>query len=276
VPKVFISYSWEDTEHKSWVRELAISLRKDGVEIILDQWDLILGDSLTEFMEASISKSDFVLIICTPNYKIKADRRIGGVGYEESIITAQAMYGCKKTKFIPILRRGNWKESAPIWLLDKMYEDLSGEPYAEENYVHLLATIHNIEILPPPVGQVPIEKIKTTFNNGVFHSREEDFLNSNVQKRRDIKEGIVNRKKLNSVDDIMLALKEAKTSGECKVLDYELSLSSDEKRIEYYLFYGDQRQRNYAALYFKRRGNYSLVERAYHEKKIDKVQAFSK
>ena len=213
MPKVFISYSWEDVDHKSWVRELAFSLRKDGVEVILDQWDLILGDSLTEFMETSISKSDYVLIICTPNYKMKADRRIGGVGYEESIITAQAMYGCKKTKFIPILRRGNWKESAPIWLLDKMYEDLSGEPYAEENYFHLLATIHNIEILPPSVGQVPIEKIKNTFNNMLFHSREEEFLNSTVQKQKDTVDGIVSRKKLNCVDDIMLALKEAKTTG---------------------------------------------------------------
>lgn len=274
MPKVFISYSWEDNEHKSWVRDLAISLRKDGVEIILDQWNLILGDSLTEFMESSISKSDYVLIICTPNYKMKADKRIGGVGYEESIITAQAMYGCEKTKFIPILRRGNWRESAPVWLMDRMYEDLSGQPYAEENYIHLLAAIHNIEIALPPVGQVPIEKINRLFNNIDLSKEEEAALNSTSQKKRE--KEIVNRKRLNSVDDIMFALKEAKTTGECKVLDYELSGSSDEKRIKYYLFNGNQRQRNYAALYFRRRNNYALLELAYRENKIDKVQAFAK
>ena len=185
MPRVFISYSWEDNEHKSWVRDLAISLRKDGVDIILDQWNLSLGDSLTEFMESSISKSDYVLIICTPNYKMKADKRIGGVGYEESIITAQAMYGCDKTKFIPILRRGNWRESAPIWLMDRMYEDLSGKPYAEENYIHLLATIHNIEIVLPPVGQMPIEKINRTFNNINFPKKKEISLNNISKKRRE-------------------------------------------------------------------------------------------
>ncbi|WP_371826148.1 SEFIR domain-containing protein [Enterococcus gallinarum] len=36
-PKVFISYSHDDTEHKLWVKELATQLRSHGVDIILDQ-----------------------------------------------------------------------------------------------------------------------------------------------------------------------------------------------------------------------------------------------
>lgn len=40
-------------------------LRGDGVEAILDVFYLQLGDILTKLMEDSISKSDFVLIICT-------------------------------------------------------------------------------------------------------------------------------------------------------------------------------------------------------------------
>ena len=37
-PKAFISYSWDDEGHKQWVRDFAVRLRADGVEVIIDQW----------------------------------------------------------------------------------------------------------------------------------------------------------------------------------------------------------------------------------------------
>lgn len=278
MPKVFISYSWDNPNHKSWVRDLAASLREDGVEVILDQWDLILGDSLTQFMEKAISESDYILIICTPNYKRKADNRIGGVGYEENIITAQSIHINNKRKFIPILRKGSWRESAPIWLMDRMYEDLSGAPYSEENYIHLLATIHNIEIPAPPIGEMPLNKINkfhdSLFNKNVSKLHKDDEFNLEKENH---KEQIV--KDLNSVHNVMSALKEAVTIGECKVLDNRLSQFNselDRNCIKDYLYNGNQRQRNYAALYFKRKGYYQLLMEAYEDGKIDKTQAFSR
>ncbi len=50
-PKAFISYSWDDDAHKSWVAELATRLRKDAVETILDQWHGVPGDQLPQFMD---------------------------------------------------------------------------------------------------------------------------------------------------------------------------------------------------------------------------------
>lgn len=38
-------------------------------------------------MEESVTSADYVLIICTPTYKKKADDRIGGIGYEGHIIS---------------------------------------------------------------------------------------------------------------------------------------------------------------------------------------------
>ena len=49
-PKVFISYSHDSPEHKRWVLELSKKLRNNGVDVILDQWDLSPGDNLTQFM----------------------------------------------------------------------------------------------------------------------------------------------------------------------------------------------------------------------------------
>ena len=88
-PKAFISYSWDDDNHKLWVADLATRLREDGVETILDQWHAVPGDQLPQFMETEIRDNDYVLIICTPRYCIKSDERDGGVGYEGDIMTAE-------------------------------------------------------------------------------------------------------------------------------------------------------------------------------------------
>ena len=70
--KVFISYAWESEERRAWVKALADRLLADGVEAIVDQYDLELGDRLPQFMEQSVRSSDYVLIVCTPAYKQKA------------------------------------------------------------------------------------------------------------------------------------------------------------------------------------------------------------
>ena len=48
-PKVFLSYSHDSPTHKQWVRKLATDLRKNGVDDILDQWDLCHGKDIAAF-----------------------------------------------------------------------------------------------------------------------------------------------------------------------------------------------------------------------------------
>jgi HEAT repeat protein len=155
---VFISYSWDDAAHKDWVREFAARLTRDGVKVTLDQWHAVPGDQLPKFMEGVIRRSKFVLIICTPRYKKRADKRVGGVGYEGDIMTAEVF--SKKSfrrqrKFIPILRAGTWEQAAPTWLTGKYRIHLDGEPYSEENYQDLLSTLHDARPTPPPLGPRP-------------------------------------------------------------------------------------------------------------------------
>jgi hypothetical protein len=165
VPKVFLSYAWDNDEHRNWVRTLAERLRNDGVEVILDQWHLTPGDLLTEFMEKSIRENDYVLIICTPQYKAKSDERTGGVGYEGDIITSEVFAQGNQRKFIPILRAGEWSDAAPSWLLGKYYLDLRGNAYSEDNYSDLVTTLHNLGTQAPPVGRTSIER----FQQPVLH-----------------------------------------------------------------------------------------------------------
>ena len=116
-PKVFISYSWDNDEHKDWVLNLANNLAENGIEPILDRYELRPGANAPYFMETALKESDKVLIIFTENYQTKAMGRRGGVGYEYSILNAEI---CKiitdNKKYIPILRSGTEETSIPPFL----------------------------------------------------------------------------------------------------------------------------------------------------------------
>lgn len=150
--KVFISYSWDNDDHKKWVRDLAARLRSDGIDVTLDQWHLVPGDQLPEFMERAIRESDYVLIVCTHKYKDRSDKRQGGVGYEGDIITAEFMTTRNQRKFIPLLRQQSWRDSAPSSMAGKYYIDFSSSPYSEKAYDDLQTTILGTREKAPPIG----------------------------------------------------------------------------------------------------------------------------
>lgn len=154
-PTVFISYCWEDDGHNRWVERFAERLRGDGVDATLDKWHLEAGDRLPLFMER-VKNCDFALLVCTPAYKQKSDSRAGGVGYENDIMTSEALYMSNHRKYLPLLRKGEWLQAAPAWSLGKKYLDFRGEPYMEESYRTLLGTLFDIGIAIPPIGPQPI------------------------------------------------------------------------------------------------------------------------
>src|ERR1700730_13797091 len=101
MPKAFISYSWDDQAHKSWVHDLAVRLRDDGVDVTLDQWHAAPGDPLPAFMDKPIRETYFVRIVWTPPYKWKADGGQGGVGLESDLIQGHIFTSSNPRKFIP-------------------------------------------------------------------------------------------------------------------------------------------------------------------------------
>lgn len=154
-PKAFMSYSWDNNEHKIWVKMLATRLREDGVDVDLDQWSVVPGDQLPVFMERAIRENSYVIIICTPNYKAKSDWRKGGVGYEGDVMTAEVHTQQNHRKFIPVLRSGDANTAIPSWLAGKYRIDLSGDPFSEEQYRDLLVTLHNQREQAPALGNPP-------------------------------------------------------------------------------------------------------------------------
>lgn len=148
--KVFISYSHDSDEHKAWVLKLASDLRANGLDAILDQWDLMLGSNLPRFMEQGLSTSDKVLVICTDNYNQKSNDGKGGVGYEGQILTAELYRKQDSVKYIPVVRGATTDPKTPTCLDGKMYTDFTNPDAYDINFKHLIHDLYGVKLEPKP------------------------------------------------------------------------------------------------------------------------------
>jgi hypothetical protein len=149
-PKVFISYSHDSPEHKRWVAELATSLMENGVNVVLDQWELRLGDDVPKFMERSVRGSDRVLLICTESYVHKADEGKGGVGYEAMIVTGELVEDLGTAKFIPLIRQSSPPASKPASMSTRLHIDFSDDNQYSVSLEQLLRELHGEPISRKP------------------------------------------------------------------------------------------------------------------------------
>lgn len=156
--KVFISYSRKIIEQ---VIELANRLISDGVDVVIDEYDLKDGQDKYVFMEQCVTDDSInrVLMICDESYCKKANNRDGGVGDEIVIISPEVYGKSKQEKFIPIVveRDENGKEYLPQFIKSRIYIDLTyGDPAYEENYEKLLRNIYEKPLhRKPALGQPP-------------------------------------------------------------------------------------------------------------------------
>jgi tetratricopeptide (TPR) repeat protein len=161
-PKVFISYSHDSLEHTDRVRELSDRLRADGIDCILDQYEVSPPEGWPRWMDRQIRDADFVLMICTETYyrRVMADEKPGtglGVRWEGQLIY-QHIYnpGTVNTKFIPVLLEAGDLNYIPTPLqgvthypadTDEGYEDLYR--YLTDQPRHLKQPLGKLRTLPP-------------------------------------------------------------------------------------------------------------------------------
>lgn len=155
---VFISYSWAVQEK---VINLAERLTANGIDVILDVYDLKEGQDKYAFMEQSVNNPsvDRVLIICDKTYKEKADNRAGGVG-DETVIISPEIYGkSKQEKFIPVAVEADENGHAyiPTYIKSRIYIDLTTEDDRyESEYEKLLRNIYEAPLFKKPaLGKKP-------------------------------------------------------------------------------------------------------------------------
>ncbi|MEO8205279.1 MAG: toll/interleukin-1 receptor domain-containing protein [Chthoniobacterales bacterium] len=155
-PIIFISYSHDSEEHKNWVRGLAESLRKCGVDVILDQWEISPGDDIPKFMEQSVKRSSFVVMICTEPYIRKVDDGMGGAGYEAMVVTGELITNLGTRKFIPVMRQSANNKLLPACISSRCFVDFSDNDDFNTKLEELVRSIHNTpQFKKPPLGKNP-------------------------------------------------------------------------------------------------------------------------
>lgn len=159
-PKIFISYSWTTPKHEDWVINLAERLVSDGIDVVIDKWNLKEGHDKIDFMESMVKSTDInkVLIILDKKYYEKAEQRSGGVGTETQIISPKIYGDVSQEKFIPIVseKDENGNAFVPTFLESRIYIDFSDLNIFEENYEKLLRNIFQRPAYSKPkLGKAP-------------------------------------------------------------------------------------------------------------------------
>ncbi len=146
--------------HVEWVIDFATSLQSDGIDVVLDQWDLREGEDPNVFMERIVSDEtiDRILMVCDSNYATKADKREGGVGTESQIISSKIYSQVGKSRFVAIVRERDESNQAcvPIFYGSRMYIDMTDSREQSSSHERLIRWIFDKPLnVKPPLGKPP-------------------------------------------------------------------------------------------------------------------------
>ena len=132
----------------------------DGVEVILDVWDLNEGDDKYAFMERMVTDESVshVLVFSDQKYAAKADAREAGVGTESQIISQEVYSKVKQSKFIPIVCEFDdaGEPALPTFLKSRIWIDFATPEAANDNWERLVRLLFGRpELEKPDVGAPP-------------------------------------------------------------------------------------------------------------------------
>jgi len=159
-PKVFLSYSWTDLAHKELVKHWADRLVSDGVDVVLDIYDLKEGDDKFAFMETMVTDPTVthVLVICDRVYAEKANARKAGVGTESQIISGEVYARVKQSKFIPIVCEfgEDGEPILPMFMKSRMWINFSSSEAENDNWEQLVRLLYGKpQHVKPKKGKAP-------------------------------------------------------------------------------------------------------------------------
>ncbi len=159
-PRVFISYSWSSPGHQARIRQWAEQMVNDGVDVILDIWDLKEGDDKFAFMESMVTDETVthVLVFSDSEYAGKADARKAGVGTESQIISREVYSKVQQSKFIPVVCEFDdaGEPFLPTFLKSRIWIDLSSPEAANDNWEQLIRLLYGKPAYEKPtLGSAP-------------------------------------------------------------------------------------------------------------------------
>jgi hypothetical protein len=222
-PRVFISYSQESDEHSNRVLSLSQSLREDGFDCRIDQYEVDPPSGWARWMTAQTKEAEFIVVICTEKYldRFEGTEPLGigrGVRFESALLMNQfARDSSLNKKCIPVFFEANQESHIPrifggtfFWIKPAILE--SSKRYEDPDYVSLLNRLHNrARAVPTQLGQRKI------LADGERPSREpmprlerkEDFF---TPAKSDLDEGN-GKRRIESVDHATRQREKLKSRG---------------------------------------------------------------
>lgn len=165
-PKVFISYSHDSKEHQDRVLELSNTLRNEGIDCTLDQYEDSPPEGWPKWMDRNVKNSDFVLVVCTETYYNRVmgtDEKGNGIKWESTLIYQQLYNaGSHNTKFIPIIFQDGKFENIPEPLQGATFYDVNDK----DSYEKLYWRLRGHKMNKPELGklrELPEKERKTLF-----------------------------------------------------------------------------------------------------------------
>ncbi len=139
-PNVFLSYSHSD---KEFAVKLAEDLRKQGIDIWIDKWEIQPGDSIIQkiFLQGLANTDFFLILLSSESIRSK------WVAEELNAAIVKKMEGV--TRVIPLIKE---RCDVPLPLRTLLWVDLSSD--YDEGIRTLVKTMHGVSE-KPPLGKIP-------------------------------------------------------------------------------------------------------------------------
>lgn len=157
-PRVFISYSHDSPEHKEAVLGLATRLRDDGVDCRMDRLEPKPKTGWLQWMMDHIEAADFILMVCTAEYKARSrpdyDREGGKGSRFETVLLLDELYAARmiNERCLPVLLPGSTEDDSLLPLRRFPHYPLN----SEDDYEQLLRQIlDQPEVIPNEIGEAP-------------------------------------------------------------------------------------------------------------------------
>lgn len=140
---------------------LAEELIGQGIEVVLDKWDLKTGHDSYAFMEKMVSDPTVtkVILICDKKYADKSNARAGGAGTEAQIITPEIYAKKAQDKYAAIVRERDegGQPYLPVYYKGRIFIDLSDDSIYAIEFDKLIRWAWDKPLnVKPPIGKPPL------------------------------------------------------------------------------------------------------------------------
>ncbi len=153
VPRVFVSYTHDNSEHTQAVLRLSTFLAEDcGLDVHMDRWDLDRRRDWSLWAINQITAADFVIVIASPQCRAAANWRVDNLAnrgmQSELALLREQLHSDRQTwlpKLLPVVLPGRSVEEIPLFL----------QPGVADHYIVSDLTIEGAEDLLRVITRQP-------------------------------------------------------------------------------------------------------------------------